>query len=121
MTVGAYSPLGRGFLTGAIKSQGDLEHGDFRLSNPRFTDEAIKENLKFVEVIDQIAQSKGVTKAQVALAWVLSQNDEIVTIPGTRKVHRLEENLCAFKVELTTTDLEIIHKSMPTVTMGERY
>ncbi len=117
----AYSPLGRGFLTGAIKSREDLEQGDFRLSNPRFTDEAIKENLKFVEVIDQIAQSKGVTKAQVALAWVLSQNDEIAAIPGTRKVHRLEENLGAFQVELTITDLDIIHKSMPTVTMGERY
>ncbi|MBL0096217.1 MAG: aldo/keto reductase [Bacteroidetes bacterium] len=117
----AYSPLGRGFLTGAIKSRENLEQGDFRLSNPRFTDEAIKENLKFVEVIDQIAQSKGVTKAQVALAWVLSQNDEIAAIPGTRKVHRLEENLGAFQVELTITDLDIIHKSMPTVTMGERY
>ncbi|MBK9401152.1 MAG: aldo/keto reductase [Bacteroidetes bacterium] len=117
----AYSPLGRGFLTGAIKSRENLEQGDFRLSNPRFTDEAIKENLKFVEVIDQIAQSKGVTKAQVALAWVLSQNDEIAAIPGTRKVHRLEENLGAFQVELTITDLDIIQKSMPTVTMGERY
>ncbi|MBK9320343.1 MAG: aldo/keto reductase [Bacteroidetes bacterium] len=121
ITFVAYSPLGRGFLTGAIKSRGDLEQGDFRLNNPRFTDEAIKENLKFVEVIDQIAQSKGVTKAQVALAWVLSQNDEIVAIPGTRKVHRLEENLGAYQVELTIADLDIIHKSMPTVTMGARY
>ncbi|MBK7887863.1 MAG: aldo/keto reductase [Bacteroidetes bacterium] len=121
ITFVAYSPLGRGFLTGAIKSREDLEQGDFRLSNPRFTDEAIKENLKFVEVIDQIAQSKGVTKAQVALAWVLSQNDEIVTIPGTIKVHRLEENLGAYQVELTIADLDIIHKSMPTVTMGARY
>ena len=121
ITFVAYSPLGRGFLTGAIKSRADLETTDWRLTLPRFTDEAIRENLKFVEVIDQIAQGKGVTKAQVALAWVLSQNDEIVTIPGTRKVHRLEENLGAFKVELTKADLAIIQKSMPTETIGKRY
>ncbi|MBK9983370.1 MAG: aldo/keto reductase [Saprospiraceae bacterium] len=117
----AYSPLGRGFLTGAIKSQADLETNDWRLTLPRFKDEAIKENLKFVEVIDQIAQNKEVTKAQVALAWVLSQNDEIITIPGTRNVHRLEENLGAFQVELTKTDLAVIQKSMPSETIGKRY
>lgn len=121
ITFVAYSPLGRGFLTGAIKSRADLETSDWRLTLPRFTDEAIRENLKFVEVIDQIAQSKKATKAQVALAWVLSQNDEIVTIPGTRKIHRLEENLGAYKVELTNTDLAIIQKSMPSVTIGNRY
>jgi len=117
----AYSPLGRGFLTGAIKSRADLETNDWRLTLPRFTDEAIKENLKFVDVIDQIAQSKKISKAQVALAWVLSQNDEIISIPGTRKVHRLEENLGAFKVELTKTDLAVIQKSMPSATIGSRY
>ena len=117
----AYSPLGRGFLTGAIKSRADLEPSDWRLTLPRFTDEAINENLKFVDAIEQIAQSKGVSKAEVALAWVLSQNDEIVTIPGTRKIHRLEENLGAFQVELTKTDLDIIQKSMPSVTIGNRY
>lgn len=121
VTFVAYSPLGRGFLTGAIKSRADLEAGDFRLSNPRFTEEAIKENLKFVEVIDRIAQSKGVSKAQVALAWILSQNDEITTIPGTRKVHRLEENLGAFDVELTQSDLAVIERNMPSTTVGERY
>jgi len=121
ITFVAYSPLGRGFLTGAIKSRADLETTDWRLTLPRFTDDAIKENLKFVEVIDQIAQDKGVTKAQVALAWVLSQNDEIVTIPGTRKVHRLEENLGAFKVDLTKADLAVIQESMPTETIGKRY
>ncbi len=117
----AYSPLGRGFLTGAIKSRADLEEGDYRLSNPRFTDEAIRENLKFVEVIDQIAQSKGISKAQVALAWVMSKNDEILTIPGTRKIHRLEENLGAFNVELTQTDLAVIEENMPSKTIGNRY
>ncbi len=121
ITFVAYSPLGRGFLTGAIKSRADLEEGDFRLSNPRFTDEAIKENVKFVEVIDRIAQSKGVSKAQVALAWVLNQNDEITTIPGTRKVHRLEENLGAFKVELTGDDLATIEEHVPSETVGKRY
>jgi aryl-alcohol dehydrogenase-like predicted oxidoreductase len=121
ITFVAYSPLGRGFLTGAIKSRADLETSDWRLTLPRFTEEAIQENLKFVEVIEQIAQEKQVTKAQVALAWVLSQNDEIVTIPGTRKIHRLEENLGAFTVELTPADLDMIQNSMPTETVGTRY
>lgn len=116
-----YSPLGRGFLTGAIKSRDDLEKGDWRLENPRFTDDAIKANLKFVEVVDKIAQSKGVTKAQIALAWVLSQNDEISPIPGTRKIHRLEENLGAFQVELTKDDLATIEEHAPSETFGERY
>ncbi|MGB5026613.1 MAG: aldo/keto reductase, partial [Saprospiraceae bacterium] len=107
--------------TGAIKSRADLETSDWRLTLPRFTDEAIKDNLKFVEVLEQIAQNKKVTKAQVALAWVLSQNDDIVTIPGTRKVHRLEENLAAFNVELTNTDLATIQNSMPSQTVGNRY
>jgi len=121
ITFVAYSPLGRGFLTGAIKSRADLETSDWRLTLPRFTDEAIGKNLKFVEVIDKIAQSKKVSKAQIALAWVLSQNDEIVSIPGTRKVHRLVENLDAFKVELTKTDLAVIQRSMPSETYGNRY
>lgn len=121
ITFVAYSPLGRGFLTGAIKSRADLEKGDFRLSNPRFTDEAIAENLKFVAVVEEIAQSKGATKAQVALAWILSQNDEIVTIPGTRKIARLEDNLGAFQVELSQSDLETIDNSMPSMTVGNRY
>lgn len=121
ITFVAYSPLGRGFLTGAIKSRADLEPGDFRLGNPRFTDEAIKENLKFVEVIDGIAKSKDVSKAQVALAWVLHQNNEITTIPGTRKIHRLEENLGALQVELTQNDIALIEKNMPKSTVGNRY
>ncbi|MEZ4772216.1 MAG: aldo/keto reductase [Bacteroidia bacterium] len=121
ITFVAYSPLGRGFLTGAIKSRADFEEGDFRLRNPRFTDEAIRENLKFVEVVDRIAQSKGVTKAQVALGWILSQNDEITTIPGTKSIHRLEENFGAFDVVLTEKDLAIIEEHLPSVTVGERY
>ena len=121
ITFVAYSPLGRGFLTGAIRSRADLETNDWRLTLPRFTDEAISENLKFVQVLDQIAQDKEASKAQVALAWVLSQNDEIITIPGTRKIHRLEENLGAFNVELTKSDMAVIQESMPSATIGNRY
>lgn len=121
ITFVAYSPLGRGFLTGAIKSRADLEASDWRLTLPRFTDGAIKENLKFVGVVEQIAQDKKVSKAQVALSWVLSKNDEIVAIPGTRKVQRLEENLGAFNVELTKADLALIQESMPLETIGTRY
>ncbi len=121
ITFVSYSPLGRGFLTGAIKSRSDFESGDFRLSNPRFTEDAIKENIKFVEVIDQLAKAKGVTKAQIALSWILSQNDEITAIPGTRKVHRLEENLGAYNVVLSQADMELIEASVPKTTMGSRY
>jgi aryl-alcohol dehydrogenase-like predicted oxidoreductase len=121
ITFVAYSPLGRGFLTGAIKSRADLETSDWRLTLPRFKDEAIKENLKFVEVVEQVANDKNVSKAQIALAWVLSQNDKIVAIPGTRNIHRLEENLGSFKVELTNTDLTTIQDSLPSQTIGNRY
>jgi aryl-alcohol dehydrogenase-like predicted oxidoreductase len=100
ITFVAYSPLGRGFLTGAIKSRADFESDDFRLNNPRFTDEAIDENSKFVEVIDQVAKDKGVTKAQIALAWILHQNDEITAIPGTRRIHRNVQLQYSCKVQL---------------------
>lgn len=121
ITFVAYSPLGRGFLAGAIKTRADLEAGDFRLSNPRFTEAAIERNAKFVEVIERMANQKGVTPAQIALAWVLRQNSEIVAIPGTRKIHRLEENVGAWNVVLTEEDLSIIDKSIPDQTVGARY
>ncbi len=121
ITFVSYSPLGRGFLTGAFKSRADFEAGDFRLNNPRFTDEAFKENIKFVEGIDRLAKDKGVTNAQIALAWILSQNDEITAIPGTRKIHRLEENLGAFDVDFTEADFALIRESMPSQTIGNRY
>ncbi len=117
----AYSPLGRGFLTGAITSRADFEIGDFRLGNPRFTEEAMKENIKFVEIIDQLAKEKGVSKAQIALAWILGQNDEITVIPGTRKIQRLEENLGAYNIELSQADFALIEASIPKRTMGNRY
>lgn len=121
ITFVSYSPLGRGFLTGAYKSRADFEAGDFRLNNPRFTEDAFKENIKFVEVIDQMAQSKGVTKAQLALAWILNQNERITAIPGTRKINRLEENLGAYNVVLTKADMELIAASIPKETIGNRY
>jgi aryl-alcohol dehydrogenase-like predicted oxidoreductase len=121
ITFVAYSPLGRGFLTGAIKSRADLEAGDFRLNNPRFTDEAFAQNVKFVEVINQLATEKNVSNAQLALAWILSQNDEITIIPGTRKVNRLQENLGALHVELSKSDFDLIESSMPKITVGNRY
>ena len=117
----SYSPLGRGFLTGTIKSRADFEPGDFRNINPRFTDEAMKVNIKFVEVIRQLAEKKGVSTAQVALSWILSQNDEITVIPGTRKIHRLEENIGAYNVVLSKADMELIEETSPKETMGSRY
>lgn len=121
ITFVGYSPLGRGFLTGAIKSRADFEEGDFRLSNGRFSDEAIQENMKFVEVLDELAMQKGATKAQLALAWILSQNNEIAAIPGTRKISRLMENLGAYTIDLTPADLEYIETSIPKTTIGNRY
>ena len=121
ITFVSYSPLGRGFLTGAIKSRADLEEGDWRLTNPRFTDEAIRENLSFVEFLNNFAAGKGVSAAQLALAWVLSQSDEMTTIPGTRKVHRLEENFKSFEVELTDAELGTIRENMPAEIVGTRY
>ncbi len=121
ITFVAYSPLGRGFLTGSIKSRTDLEKGDWRLENPRFTDEALEKNKAFVEVIEQIAKSKGVSKAQIALAWILHQNDQITAIPGTRKIHRLQENIGALNVQLTQDDLQMIKEKMPSKTIGARY
>lgn len=121
ITFVAYSPLGRGFLTGAFKSRADFEAGDFRLQNPRFTEEAFQKNIKFVEVIDQIATKKGVTKAQVALAWILSKSEDITVIPGTRKIERLQENLGAYYVTFDSEDLEIIESSCPKETIGSRY
>ena len=94
----AYSPLGRGFLTGAIPNREALDANDWRRDNPRFSDEALAENARFVELIRDIATQKGATEAQVALAWVLAQGEDIFTIPGTRRIERLNENLGVWKV-----------------------
>ncbi len=117
----AYSPLGRGFLTGAIPNQDALDADDWRRDNPRFSDEALAENARFVELIRDIAADKGATPAQVALAWVLAQGDDIFTIPGTRRIERLEENLGAWKVPFTPEELAEIRSRLPGETAGARY
>ena len=100
----AYSPLGRGFLTGAIKSADDIAEDDWRRTLPRFT-EYIDENLKLVEVIREVAEAKGCTMGQVALAWVHAQGEDVFPIPGTKRVHRLEENIAAFDFKLTEEEM----------------
>jgi aryl-alcohol dehydrogenase-like predicted oxidoreductase len=115
-----YSPLGRGFLTGAIKSPDDLDEDDYRRFSPRFQGENFQRNLDLVAEIERIAGDKGVTPAQLALAWVLHQGDDIAPIPGTKKVARLEENVGAVDVELTDEDLRQIADALPEAA-GLRY
>lgn len=117
-----FSPLGRGFLTGAINENTTFESGDFRNTVPRFTSEARKANKTLVDLIGQIAARKNATPAQIALAWLLAQKPWIVPIPGTTKLHRLEENLGAASIELTPDDLRDIETALSQVTVqGERY
>jgi aryl-alcohol dehydrogenase-like predicted oxidoreductase len=116
----AYSPLGRGFLTGAIRSIDDFDEDDFRRYQPRFQGENFQRNLDLVDRINELAADKGVTPAQLALAWVLSQGEDIVPIPGTRRIERLEENIGALDVELAPDDLREIADALPPAT-GDRY
>ncbi|HEX8550048.1 MAG TPA: aldo/keto reductase [Abditibacteriaceae bacterium] len=117
-----YSPLGRGFLTGQIKSFEDFEEDDYRRNSPRFQGENFEKNLKLVAKIQEMAQSRGYTAAQLALAWLLHQGDDIVPIPGTKKVARLEENIRALDVKLSTDELAQIDDIAPRgVAAGGRY
>lgn len=117
----AFSPLGRGFLTGAIDENTKFASGDFRNTLPRYADLATrKANLAFVELLREIANRKGATPAQVALTWLLTQKPWIVPIPGTTKLHRLEENLAAADLELTPADLRQIEQALPQAE-GARY
>ena len=117
-----YSPLGRGFLTGAIRTPEALDQGDWRRSQPRFQEDAIKANIKIVEAIERIAKKKDATPAQLALAWVLHQGRDIVPIPGVRKIKHLEENVKAVDVTLTADDLAAIDAAIPAgSTTGARY
>lgn len=109
----AYSPLGRGFLTGQIKKFEDFEPDDYRRFSPRFQGENFAKNLQLVKKIEELAQSKGCTTAQLALAWVLAQGDFIFPIPGTKHVNYLEENAGAVNVQLTGEDLEEIEAIAP--------
>ena len=117
-----YSPLGRGFLTGKINENTTFDSSDFRNNLPRFAPEARKANLALVDLLGNIAQRKGATPAQVALAWLLAQKPWIVPIPGTRKLERLEENLGAVAVELTPEDLREIDSTASKITVqGAQY
>lgn len=117
----AYSPLGRGFLTGEIPNREALDQNDWRRQNPRFSDEAFSENARFVELIRDLAKRKDATAAQVALAWVLAQGEDVFVIPGTRRIERLKENLGAWTVELSEDELQEIRSRLPKETAGARY
>lgn len=114
-----YSPLGRGFLTGAIRSVDQLDDADFRASNPRFTRENLAANLRIVERVEQIADEAGATPAQVALAWLLAQGDDLAPIPGTKHVSRLEENVAADALTLSAEQLASLSAIEPAI--GDRY
>jgi aryl-alcohol dehydrogenase-like predicted oxidoreductase len=115
-----YSPLGRGFLSGRFTSTDELDQGDFRRSGPRFTGENLQANLSLAAKVAEIAQEKGITPAQLALAWVLAQGEDLVPIPGTKRRKYLEENAQAADVELSTDDLDRIEAELPEVS-GARY
>jgi aryl-alcohol dehydrogenase-like predicted oxidoreductase len=118
----AYSPLGRGFLTGQIKRVDDLAADDFRRQNPRFQGENFQKNLELVARVEEIAKEHKSTPAQLALAWVLAQGDDIVPIPGTRHPERVEENVAALDVVLSESDLRRIDAAAPKgIAAGERY
>jgi len=116
----AYSPLGRGFLSGRFTSPDELEDGDFRKTGPRFTGANLDENLKLAGKIAEIAGEKGITPAQLAIAWVLAQGEDVVPIPGTKRREYLEQNAGAAGVELTDEDLARIEAELPNVA-GDRY
>jgi len=117
-----YSPLGRGYLTGKITKESAFAENDIRSRNPRFTEEAIEANWAVVELLERIAKEKGGTPAQIALAWLLAQKPWIVPIPGSRKLHRLDENIGAADIELTVEDLNDIKEVMSQITViGDRY
>lgn len=117
-----YSPLGRGFLSGAVKDLASLPKDDFRRNSPRFQGENLEANLKLVATLEKIAGKKGRTAAQLALAWVLHQGDAIVPIPGTRKIERLQENIAAADIELSEAELAEIEAAIPHASVvGARY
>jgi aryl-alcohol dehydrogenase-like predicted oxidoreductase len=117
-----FSPLGKGFLTGKIDESTTFDSTDFRNTVPRFDADARAANRGFVDLLERVAEEKGATAAQIALAWVLSQKPWMVPIPGTTKLHRLEENIAAADVELTSADLEAIDSAASEITAhGDRY
>jgi aryl-alcohol dehydrogenase-like predicted oxidoreductase len=118
----AYSPLGRGFLSGAIKSHDDLADDDWRKRNPRFQGDNFERNLELVRKVEEVARRKKLPCAQVALAWVLSRGDDIVPIPGTRRTSHLEQNLAALEVSLSSDEVEALSRVFPPgAAAGNRY
>ena len=117
-----YSPLGRGFLTGTVNSIDDLAEDDFRRANPRFRDEHLAANLAIVDAVRAVADEKGCTPAQLALAWVLARGEDVVPIPGTKRARYVEQNAAALSVTLTATDLAALEERIPAdAASGERY
>ena len=117
-----YSPLGRGFLTGAIQKPSDLDPSDWRLTNPRFAEEVFENNLKLAEAVKELAAKKKCTPAQFALAWVLAQGDDMIPIPGTKRLKYLEDNMGALAVQLTEVDLKETDARLSELEVaGERY
>jgi aryl-alcohol dehydrogenase-like predicted oxidoreductase len=117
-----FSPLGKGCLTGAISDKTEFDKTDFRNVVPRFSEESRKANQTLVDALGKVADQKKTTKAQIALAWLLAQKPWIVPIPGTTKLHRLEENLGAANVVLTADDLKEIHGAISAIDVqGDRY
>lgn len=117
-----YSPLGRGFLTGQIKSIDDLAEDDWRRTNPRFMGENFQKNLDMVAFVEEMAAAKGCTPAQIALAWVMAQGEDIVPIPGTKRIKYLEQNVAALDVTLTPEDIAQLNEALPLgAAIGERY
>jgi len=117
-----YSPLGRGFLTGAIQKLEDLDPTDWRRTNPRFGEKALQENLKLAAAVKDLAKEKGVSPAQLALAWVLAQGEDIVPIPGTKRLRYLEDNMAALNVRLTENDRKkIADRVAQFKVVGDRY
>ena len=122
ITFVSYSPLGRGFLTGAIQKLEDLDPGDWRRTNPRFGEKALQENLKLAAAVKELAREKGATPAQLALAWVLAQGQDLIPIPGTKRVRYLEDNMGALQVNLTESDRKKIAERVAQFQIvGERY
>jgi len=117
----AYSPLGRGFLSGAVRSRKDLQPGDFRLSNPRFSEEAIAANIKIADRVAEIATEMNVTPAAVALAWVLSRQIPLATIPGTRSIERLQQNWQSQSISISTANLQRLESLLQDGVVGDRY
>jgi aryl-alcohol dehydrogenase-like predicted oxidoreductase len=117
-----YSPLGRGFLTGAIQKLEDLDPTDWRRTNPRFGEKALQENLKLAAAVKELAKEKAATPAQLALAWVLAQGEDVVPIPGTKRVRYLEDNMGALQISLTESDRKKIAERLEQIqVVGERY